>query len=144
MSHEANEDPLTAKKQPKKHKPRKMPIPGKKFRDFELLDEIGRGSHGIVYKVRSKLDNRIYALKVINLLKFKKRTVKKLRGEGFLLKRLSHENLIKCFEVFEEKKKIFLVLEFAEKKDLHQVGDLCLIVWFLGDSEPCWEYEDHS
>ena len=94
---------------------------GTRFQDFELIDEIGRGSHGIVYKVKSKLDGEIYAMKVINLLKLKKRTLKGLRSEGTFLQKLKHQNIIKCFEVFEEKNKIFMILEFAERKDLHQV-----------------------
>ena len=30
--------------------------------DFEILNELGKGSFGLVYKVRRKNDNEIYAL----------------------------------------------------------------------------------
>ena len=35
--------------------------------DFEILKELGKGEYGHVYQVKSKKDNKIYALKKINL-----------------------------------------------------------------------------
>lgn len=35
--------------------------------DYEVLKELGKGEYGQVYKIQSKKDQRIYALKKINL-----------------------------------------------------------------------------
>ena len=35
--------------------------------NFEIIKHIGNGSFGIVYKVRRKIDNKIYALKKVNM-----------------------------------------------------------------------------
>ena len=38
---------------------------------FEILKKLGDGSYSVVYKVRRKADNNIYALKKVNLQKLK-------------------------------------------------------------------------
>ena len=40
---------------------------GDKLEDFELLTILGEGGSGIVLKVRSLINNEIYAMKIINL-----------------------------------------------------------------------------
>jgi serine/threonine protein kinase len=35
--------------------------------DYDLLEELGKGEYGSVYKVHNKKNNRIYALKKINI-----------------------------------------------------------------------------
>ena len=35
--------------------------------DYQVIKELGRGEYGQVFKVQSKKDNKIYALKKINL-----------------------------------------------------------------------------
>ena len=36
-------------------------------REFEELEKIGSGGFSTVYRVRNKLDNRIYAMKIIKI-----------------------------------------------------------------------------
>lgn len=34
--------------------------------DFEIIEELGKGAHGIVFKVKSKKNNMFYVMKRIN------------------------------------------------------------------------------
>ena len=42
---------------------------GNKFEDFEILQLLGEGQFGKVFKVISKLNNKVYAMKMVNLEK---------------------------------------------------------------------------
>jgi serine/threonine protein kinase len=89
--------------------------------DFQKIETIGKGSHGIVIKAKFAKDNNFYAIKIIDLKKFKESTAKGLEKEGEILQGIFHKNVIKCYKVFKKNSKIHLVLEYAEGGDLHQV-----------------------
>lgn len=46
-----------------------MDVSMSSMKDFVVIKQVGKGSYGVVYKVRRKSDNRIYAIKTICLSK---------------------------------------------------------------------------
>jgi len=86
---------------------------------FVILDEINRGSMGVVYRARDKVLDEIVAIKVLNdYLCADPQAVQRFKREARAAKRLSHPNIVRIHEFYETTGKKFISMEYIDGKDL--------------------------
>lgn len=94
-------------------------LPAPEFANYEILEVIGHGGMGIVYKARQRNTERIVALKVILTGALAGETeVRRFRAEARAVAKLRHPNIVTLFEVGHENGQHFYSMEYVEGESL--------------------------
>ena len=79
---------------------------------------IGLGGYGKVMKCVHKSRGEVRAVKIMEKEKISDQEQVRLKYEIDILKNLTHPNILRLFEVFEDKRQIYLVTEFCSGGEL--------------------------
>jgi serine/threonine protein kinase len=91
---------------------------------YELLEEVGRGGMGVIFKARQLQPRRLVALKMILAGAYAgPDTVARFKAEAEAVARLTHPNIVQIYHVGEHEGRPFLALEFVEGGNLANLLD---------------------
>ncbi|UCE39868.1 MAG: protein kinase [Candidatus Aminicenantes bacterium] len=102
------------------HTPMKRLKRGRVFGDrYEVIEELGEGGMGIVYKVFDrKIEDKV-ALKVLAPeIAGDEKTIERFRNELKLARKVSHRNVCRMYDLSEEEKTPFITMEFVPGENL--------------------------
>ena len=98
---------------------RKLLETGSKMSDYKIEEIIGEGTYGKVKLATHLATNEKVAIKIIDKSKLiNEGDNDRILNEMKILIKLDHPNILKAFEVFEEEKYYYIVMERPAKGDL--------------------------
>ncbi len=104
---------------------RPVPSPEEIATDFpqlEILEVLGQGGMGVVYKARQKSLDRLVALKLLNVPEsFGPDFAERFAREARALGSLSHPSIVTVYDSGRAGERYYLIMEFVDGANLHQM-----------------------
>src|ERR1700682_3035254 len=87
-----------------------------KLSDFTILQQLGKGSYGTVYKVKRHADNEIYCMKVINVAMMSIEEQMNALKEIEVMSSISiHPHIVSYYDSFVcmESQSLYIIMEYC-------------------------------
>ncbi len=89
---------------------------------YEIIKKLGEGSYGKTYKVKNKDSSDIRAMKQMDKVKIPDMNL--FKNEINIMSILDHPNIIKLYEIFEDEKYFYLIIEYCDGGELlHRIRE---------------------
>src|SRR5438128_7685548 len=101
-----------------------MPVipPGSKLSHFEILEKLGEGGMGVVYKARDLRLDRLVAIKVLpEQVAASAERQARFEQEAKAASALNHPNIITVYEIDRASDATFIAMEYVDGHTLGQV-----------------------
>ncbi len=96
--------------------------PGMTFKGFEVLEVLGQGGMGVVYKARQQSLNRLVALKLlISQLASSEEFVARFEREAKVIASVNHPNVVQVYDFGKDDGLLYLVMEYVDGPTLEDV-----------------------
>ena len=93
------------------------------LKNYEIIEKLGEGTFGSVYKVKIKNTNKVYALKQISLSGARKKELESVKNEAKYLSNIKHKNIVNYCGSYEDGKYFNIFMEYCEGSDLRKLID---------------------
>ena len=90
---------------------------------YRIVDKLGRGGMGTVYKAVDQTLDREVAIKVLNPDLTDPDVLKRFRAEAVTLARLNHPGIATIFELHHHGDDVLMVMEFVRGETFHDLSD---------------------
>ncbi|GAB1444007.1 hypothetical protein MASR2M39_28520 [Ignavibacteriales bacterium] len=95
---------------------------GKIVNNYELLEQLGQGGMGVVYKARHIHFDEIYAIKRLwEQFSANEMVLNLFLNEAKILRRLNHKNIVQVIDVFSLENQNYIVMEYIKGRSLDEI-----------------------
>jgi len=86
---------------------------------FEVIEEIGKGGMGTIYRVLDKAINEEVALKLLKPeIAADRKTIERFKNELKLARKITHKNVCRMYDINEEGSTPYIIMEYVSGEDL--------------------------
>ncbi|KAK2945861.1 putative G2-specific protein kinase nimA [Blattamonas nauphoetae] len=109
--------------------------------EYEILNEIGQGSFGIVRRVRHRRTQKVYAWKEVHYAGMSEKEKTLLVNEVNILRELHHPNIVRYYDRIVDKHnaKLYIIMEYCDGGDLGRVIRRCREKSVYVDEDVVWK-----
>ena len=86
--------------------------------EYEVIQNLGKGGYGRVIQVKSKSDEKFYAIKEIIINDEMEISIENIKNEANILSKFNCDNIVKYYDSYLDKDKFYILMEYCDGQNL--------------------------